>query len=158
MPRLPKDPAVRQRRNKASTRAELRTEPKPAKAPELPYRGKDAKPWHTLTREWWKDTWSSPMAPKFLIADKHRLYMLAELVDAFWYEPTVTLAAEIRQQSGCFGLTPIDRRRLEWNIRDDRRTEAEEEHRPAMKGAGRAIRPSAKAGAADMRSLLQVVK
>ena len=44
-------------------------------------------------------------------------YMLAALVDEFWHDPTnAKLAAEIRLQRQCYGLTPIDRRRLQWEI------------------------------------------
>jgi len=56
------------------------------------------------------------MAPEFLKADYHGLYILAELVDKFWLEPSEKLAAEIRQQRQCFGLTPLDRRRLQWTV------------------------------------------
>jgi hypothetical protein len=56
------------------------------------------------------------MAAEFVQADIHGLYILAELEDAFWREPTIALAAEIRLQRTAFGLTPIDRRRLQWEI------------------------------------------
>jgi hypothetical protein len=56
------------------------------------------------------------MAAEFLQADIHGLYILAELVDRFWAEPNKELAAEIRLQRQCFGLTPIDRRRLQWEV------------------------------------------
>ncbi len=69
-----------------------------------------------MTVEWWEDTWRSPMASEFVQADTHGLYLLAELVDAFWREPSISLAAEIRQHRMAFGLTPIDRRRLQWEI------------------------------------------
>jgi hypothetical protein len=72
--------------------------------------------WHELTVAWWHDTWRSPMAAEFLTADVHGLYVLADLIDQFWTAPDVKLAAEIRQQRQCFGLTPLDRRRLEWQI------------------------------------------
>jgi hypothetical protein len=56
------------------------------------------------------------MAPEFLQADIHGLYVLAELVNQFWTKPTTYMAAEIRQQRQCFGLTPMDRRRLQWTV------------------------------------------
>jgi hypothetical protein len=62
------------------------------------------------------------MAPEFERSDVHGLYLLAVLVDEFWLEPSQQLAAEIRLQRQCFGLTPIDRRRLQWEI--DRGDEA----------------------------------
>ena len=63
------------------------------------------------------------MAREFLDADIHELYILAILVDEFWRNPTKELASEIRLQRQCFGLTPIDRRRLQWEV--ERGEEAE---------------------------------
>lgn len=109
--RLPKDPKLRQRTNKVSTRAML-IEGKGVKTPELPKH----RAWLQQTTDWWRDIWRSPMAPEFLQSDIHGLYILAELVDTFWTEPSTGLAMEIRLQRQCFGLTPIDRRRLQWEV------------------------------------------
>jgi len=56
------------------------------------------------------------MAAEFVPSDVHGLVLLAVLVDEFWSSPSAGLAAEIRLQRQCFGLTPIDRRRLQWEI------------------------------------------
>jgi len=56
------------------------------------------------------------MAGEFLQVDIHGLFVLAELIDEFWSEPSKELAAEIRLQRQCFGLTPVDRRRLQWEV------------------------------------------
>jgi hypothetical protein len=113
---MPKDPAIRRRRNHAATRATLEAEEQPRqRAPSLPARAEGTE-WHKLTRAWWKDVWASPMAGEFLQVDVHGLYLLAELVDAFWEEPSKEMAGEIRLQRQCFGLTPVDRRRLQWEI------------------------------------------
>jgi hypothetical protein len=56
------------------------------------------------------------MAPEYDDSDKHGLFVLAVLVDGFWRKPHWTAAAEIRLQRQCFGLSPIDRRRLQWEI------------------------------------------
>lgn len=69
-----------------------------------------------MTRRWWRDVWASPMATEYLRADEHALFRLAVLTDMFWEEPSKELAAEIRLQQQAFGLTPSDRRRLEWSI------------------------------------------
>jgi len=69
-----------------------------------------------MTRAWWKAVWRSPMADEYLDADVHALYRLAVLVDMFWSEPSKELAAELRLEQQCFGLTPIDRRRLQWEV------------------------------------------
>lgn len=111
----PKSAGTRQRRNKTSTHATLHVGPgdgRPLRAPSL---GKDRQ-WHKMTRWWWRDIWHSPMAPEFLKTDMHGLLRLAVLVDDFWKDPTVSLAAEIRHQGALFGLTPIDRRRLQWEV------------------------------------------
>jgi hypothetical protein len=56
------------------------------------------------------------MATEYLRADAHALFRLAVLIDLFWTEPCKELAAEIRLQQQAFGLTPLDRSRLQWNI------------------------------------------
>ena len=110
---VPKPAALRQRQNKTSTRAILSAEQAVTRrAPMLPKH----REWNKLTRAWWTDVWHSPMASEFLESDIHGLHMLAELIDRFWEEPTVSLSAEIRLQRQCFGLTPIDRRRLQWEV------------------------------------------
>lgn len=102
--------------NKTTTAAMLSTDtPTAIKTPKLPER--EGHEWNALTLKFWRDVWRSPMAPEFLQADVHGLFVLAELVDQFWANPDVKLAAEIRQQRQCFGLTPIDRRRLQWEVK-----------------------------------------
>ena len=105
------------RRNVSATAATLTRDHNIA-APALPERAET--PWHPQTEQWWADIWASPMAPEFERSDVHGLFMLAALVDAYWYEESprgrAILAAEIRLQRQCFGLTPIDRRRLQWTI------------------------------------------
>lgn len=143
---IPKNPATRQRRNKTATSAELTTEERPReRAPQLP-RGRS---WHKLTRAWWREVWASPMADEFLDSDVHGLYILAELVDQFWTAPTKDLAGEIRLQRQCFGLTPIDRRRLQWEV-----TRVEEQ---TTRRAQRRVR-QAQDGEIDPRQALRAVK
>jgi hypothetical protein len=72
--------------------------------------------WHVMARRWWREVWHSPMAVEILRADEMALCMLLVLVDQYWKGPDVKLAAEIRQQQREFGLTPLNRRRLEWQI------------------------------------------
>lgn len=113
----PKDPATRARRNMTSTRATLRAVPT-LKKPELPEHPDGA--WHPMTVAWWDDIWASPMAPEFDDSDRHGLFTLAMLTDDFWTASSsrdrMNLAAELRQQGQRFGLSPIDRRRLQWEI------------------------------------------
>ena len=72
-------------------------------------------PWHPLTRAWWNDAWASEMAPQWVHSDIHGLFILAALVDAFW-NGAIELAGEIRLQGQRFGLSPLDRSRLHWEI------------------------------------------
>lgn len=143
--RIPKDSSVRQRRNKTAGSAKFTDEAKKRRrAPRLPGR-QDDKQWHPLTRAWWRDLWHSPMADEFLRSDHHALFRLALLIDSFWLEPTKDLASEIRLEQQAFGLTPLDRRRLEWTVE---RLDAEKPPKRAMQ------RPPA--DAADPRALLAV--
>ena len=118
----PKDPKLRQRTNKEPSAATL-IDTSPISAGSLPKLRKrsDAEgndvPWREETREFWDDVWQSPMAGEYTAADVHGLHILAALVDSFWVAPNTVAAAEIRLQRQCFGLTPIDRRRLQWEIK-----------------------------------------
>lgn len=127
MPAAKKHPTARARANRASTAATL-SDGHDAIVPELPTRpakvevdedGMErvvATGWHSETLQWWADLWASPMAAEYHSSDRHALFLLAVLVDDFWREPSTKLAAEIRLQRVAFGLTPYDRRRLEWTI------------------------------------------
>lgn len=128
--RRPKPPALRQRRNKSVTAATLpvaapaatpageeeiaaaeSAKEKAIRAPNLPRRDT---PWHPRVHEWWRDIWRSPMAAEWLQSDRYALELLAILRNDFLLKPSASLAAEIRLQESRFGLTPIDRHRLQW--------------------------------------------
>lgn len=146
---MPKDPAIRQRANRAATRSVLVVDGAPRRrAPSLPRRD-DGLEWRRLTRSWWRDVWRSPMAAEYLSADVHALYRLAALVDLFWTEPTKELAAEIRLQQQAFGLTPLDRRRLEWTIEQAETASTRRQQRQVRR---------AQAGEIDPREALRAVK
>ena len=124
---LPKDPAVRQRRNKSATRALMLTQDLPRlRAPKLPERktksqndGKDIDvivEWHPMAKKFWEEIWHSPMRFEFLRADEPALFRLVALVDAFWKTGLLEVAREIRMLEREFGLTPLSRRRLEWTV------------------------------------------
>lgn len=150
----PKDPRLRQRRNKVATAAKLTLtghQQAPAVAHrELPARSPGEAPWHPATQEFWGEVWASPMAHEYLPADVPGLIILAKLVDRFHYGDT-SLAAEIRLQRQCFGLTPLDRRRLQWEIE---RVEDAQRRRPTASGQA-AAQPSA---VRDPRRTLRAVK
>lgn len=61
------------------------------------------------------------MQAEFLRGDEPALFRLVTLVDNFWKTGKLDIAREIRLMEREFGLTPLSRRRLEWNV-----TQAEE--------------------------------
>lgn len=104
---------------------------------------------------WWNAVWTSPMAAEYLEADKHRLFKIAILHNEFWFDRTpasrMRLAAEIRQQEVPLGLTPIDRRRLQWEVEKGEEAEERTSKRRQRKTA---VETSKK----DPRDVLKVVE
>lgn len=136
-----KHATARARRNTASTAATLSdggtviVPQLPARPPSIDSEGNEwSVPWHEATLVWWADLWASPMAAEYHSSDKHALFVLAVLVDQFWYEPSTKLASEIRLQRVAFGLTPYDRRRLEWTIETAEDAKAHGKKREAGQG------------------------
>lgn len=130
---VPKDPRIRQRENKVSTAGKFVDDNPVTDVPALPKRRRK---WRVETLDWWADVWSSPMRDEYINADTHGLFVLADLIDSYWRgsskgEKVAAIATEIRLQRQCFGLTPIDRRRLQWEIQ--RGEEAENKRKPPTK-------------------------
>jgi len=111
----PKNPKTRQRRNVASTRLVLEPrDPKTIVVPELPA---SETGWHELTEQAWNRWWSSPVSSAWdMQADLDGLFALAAVLDDFWREPTTNRYDAVRKGMQAYGLSPIDRRRLEWTI------------------------------------------
>ena len=173
----PKHRSLRARRNKASSRAKLRSRrPKkgfPVRAPALPSRachcggpveppkprprakakrgakkkprartrkappcttceGTGILPWHHLTQIWWRRLWASPMGPEYLESDLDELYVFAALRDALWQAGGADkeLAGEVRLWGARFGSTPIDRRKLQWEVEREAEQQAAEDDTP----------------------------
>lgn len=111
-----KHASVRSRATKAATKATLHAlDPATIEIPPLPSHP-DGLEWQEQTAAWWEDVWSSPMAAEFVQADIHGVFRLAILVDDFWVNPSTKTHAEIRIAQQAYGLTPYDRRRLEWTV------------------------------------------
>lgn len=72
--------------------------------------------WRDLTVVWWDTIWASPMAEEWVDADVPGLVALAFLVDEFWRTGNREIAAEIRMQQREYGLSPLSRRSLQWEI------------------------------------------
>lgn len=155
MPAHAKDPAVRQRRNKTSTRAVLKAQANP-KVPPLPKGPR----WYPQVRDWWKRAWSSPMVPEWTESDVDALYLAAKLQQQFW-DPETTpnvcraLAGEIRQLLSQCGLTPMSRRSLQWEI--ERAESAQESTAARRAGKSTPAKKSAAPAPADPRRRFQVV-
>jgi hypothetical protein len=143
----PKPAHLRQRTNKKAGAASLEA-PANAKAPQLPQLG-EAHAWHPLTSGWWQRVWASPMAGEYLPSDIDGLVRLAMLVNEFYLEPKPTLLAEIRLQESRFGLSPLDRSRLQWEI--SKGEDAERKRKPPAP-------PARRTGTNDPRAILSVVK
>ena len=58
------------------------------------------------------------MTPEYIESDLDRLYMAAALMDAYWWGGGVDtkLHSELRLALAPFGTSPLDRRRLEWEL------------------------------------------
>ena len=111
---IPKPPGARRRRNKGPEPVTLPASSGRRRPPLPPLRQ-----WHPETLAWWREVWHSPMASEFVPVDRYTLYRLAMLVDEFHREPDPKLAAEIRATEDRFGLSPVSRRRLAWQIGTD---------------------------------------
>lgn len=75
---------------------------------------------HPMTIRTWDVWWASPLRTEWVDADVPDLVALALLVDAFWQAGPIDrpkFHAEIRMAAREFGLTPMSRRGLQWEIR-----------------------------------------
>ena len=126
----PKDPGTRQRGNKTSTRATLRAVEDP-EIPPLPDARNwladgpevhgEAVEWSQPVKEWWRTIWSSPMSSEFDESDIPQLYLAAfylHQVTNRWLKMTERLAAAKQHETAVrnFGLNPMSRRSLQWEI------------------------------------------
>lgn len=155
---VPKPAHLRQRGNRTSTKATLPTEQSSAKnvVPPLPKREKATEKWHPRVLEWWSSIWRSPMAQEYLGPDKlGGLFALAELHQRRWDNPDtktlIALSAEMRALGRDFGLSPMDRRRLQWEVDKGEQAEERNERRRRSKDLDKATKGK------DPRDLLKAV-
>lgn len=73
--------------------------------------------WHPRTLDAWRKFFESPMASEWLPTDIDGLAMLAACYDKFYREGDLEALKEIRLQRPHFGLTPLDRSRLQWEVK-----------------------------------------
>lgn len=91
-------------------------EPDAPTAEVRPIPNPDGRVWHALTLQAWEKAWASPMASQWVDSDAAGLSRLAILWDEFYKAPDTKTMAEIRQQEARFGLSPLDRSRLQWEV------------------------------------------
>lgn len=107
----------------------------------------DVRFWHDMTQAWWDDVWASPMAQEYDESDKHGLMVMAMVVDDFWTAETPRqrqeASQEIRLQGVRFGTSPVDRRRLQWEIEkaEDAKARTTKRRRAAEESSSPAPRP-----------------
>ena len=113
VPPVPKPAAQRQRRNLRSTARVIETT-EDVERPSLPDE------YHDLTKSWWKVIWHSPISDEWVDADVPGLVALAQLVEDFWRadpRDRTKAHAEVRMASREYGLSPMSRRSLQWEVR-----------------------------------------
>ncbi len=108
---VPKAPGQKRRRNVTVRPEKLAASH--GRAPLLP----GAELLTASTVGWWETVWASPMAAVWLPADVPALVRLALLMElSFLGEASAALLGEIRQLEDRFGLSPLARRRLQWEV------------------------------------------
>ena len=91
--------------------------------------------WRPATHRWWDTIWASPIADEWVDADVPNLLALAVLVDEFWTTGDKAVHAEMRQAMREFGLSPLSRRQLQWEVK--RLESAAKPERPATQARPR---------------------
>jgi hypothetical protein len=69
------------------------------------------------TRDWWEAVKASPMRDEYTSSDWQGLLAVAALLELWWITADPKALAEWRVQCREYGLTPIARRSLAWEIR-----------------------------------------
>ncbi len=76
------------------------------------------------------------MAPEYLQTDIDGLNRLAFLVDSYYKRPDVEVMREIRLQEARFGLSPVDRSRLQWEVQkgEEAQSRRKQQQSPQKRG------------------------
>lgn len=141
----PKPAHMRQNRTKRAGIAVLSMPESPEAVEVPPIPNPDGRDWHPLTLEAWNHAWQSPMASQWLETDIDALGRLAILWDLL-YKGAIAAMPEIRLQEQRFGLSPLDRSRLQWEVAKGNEAERKQQQR-AVKKTG-----------TDPRAILMAVK
>lgn len=138
-----KDPSLRGRRNKTATRATLsKPDVDSAEKPKLP----SSIEWFPEVVAWWDDLWTSEPRKEWIDVDTHLLAVAARLYQMMLdpeTKPTAAkaLAGEYRQILVQFGLTPMARRTLQWEVL---RVEGEKQNAARRSASGASATTAAK--------------
>lgn len=112
MPRNPNPPGQRRRRNKDAPKWKKAAGGK-GKIPPMPGGTKAT----SAARSYWRSLWTSPVAGMYLEIDKFPLARAATLHSkVLTNEATATEQAELRQLEMALGVTPLARRKLQWEV------------------------------------------
>jgi hypothetical protein len=106
----PKPAATRQRRNRVASAAVL-TDEGEIVIPELP-EGYDKR-----TVRWWATVKKSPMHEEYTASDWEGLLAVAALYNLWWMTGDTKAHAEFRTAAKDYGLNPMARRSLQWEIK-----------------------------------------
>jgi hypothetical protein len=136
---LPKDPGSRRRRN-PNAPAVVEFSGPGRKPPPLPTTVKVP----ATVRAWWRTLWASPISQGFDVVDHAALTRIVVLwVRALDGRATVGELAELRQLEDRFGLNPLARRRLGWQVLSPQGASADEDAPqpppPSARGRLRAV-------------------
>lgn len=92
--------------------------------------------WNPAVTAWWHDIWSSPMSAEFHESDVHGLYLACFYLHTTlspWIKMSDRLAAASKYEAAIrnFGLNPMSRRSLQWEI-----AKVDEAHERASRRGG----------------------
>lgn len=124
MPPTPKPTAQRRRRNAIAGVAKLDKVGRKGPAP----KPKTTVELCPVAMDYWKTLWASPMALVYTDADVFPLSRMAVLVHERETERSTAGDSELRQLEDRFGVSPLARRRLNWEI--DQAGKAAEDAQP----------------------------
>ena len=141
----PKPAHLRQRTNRKAGATVIEA-PIDANVPPLAH--PSGEEWHPATLKAWREFFESPMATQWLATDITGLEMLAVCYDQFYKTGNIDFIKEIRLQRPHYGLTPLDRSRLQWEV-----TRGEEAERKRQRPT-----PVRRNGTTDPRAILMAVK
>lgn len=142
----PKPAHLRQRTNKKAGNAVIEADSS-SKVPEL-LKHPDGREWHPYTLESWARAWGSAMASQWLPTEFDGVFRLAMKWDDYYIKGKASDLGEIRLQEQRFGLSPLDRSRLQWEVNrgDEADRKLRQREQPTKRVSG------------DPRALLRAVK